>query len=63
MALTINGKEYDPEKLSDEAKATLQSIVAVDAELKRLKALGAALQTARNAYSQALNKELEKMGD
>ena len=53
--ITIDEKEYDLENLSDDAKAQLASIQYVDAELLRLHAQIAALQTARIAYANALN--------
>lgn len=54
----IDEKEYDLDKLSDEAKAQLASLQFVDAELQRLNAQAAVLQTARIAYSKALNEAL-----
>ena len=56
--ITINGKEYKLDSLSDEAKGQIVSIQFVDAELARLQAQAAALQTARIAYSNELNKHL-----
>ena len=53
----IDEKEYDLDKLSEEAKAQISSIQYVDSELQRLTAHAAVLQTARLAYSKAL-KEL-----
>jgi len=58
--ITIDGKEYDLEELSDESKAQLVSLQFVDAELRRLQAQSAALQTARIAYSRALKQLLEE---
>lgn len=57
--ITIDNKEYDLNTLSDEAKAQLASIQFVDAELARLQAQAAALQTARIAYCNELQKHLE----
>ncbi len=56
--ITIDNNEYDLNLLSDEAKAQLASIQFVDAELVRLNAKAAALQTARMAYSKALQAAL-----
>lgn len=56
--IKIDEKEYDLDQLSDEAKAQLASLQFVDAELIRLNAQAAVLQTARSAYSQALNEAL-----
>ena len=55
--VTIDEKEYNTDDLSDEAKAQLGSLNFVDAELARLGATVAAMQTARNTYAAAL-KEL-----
>jgi hypothetical protein len=52
--IKIDDKEYDLDKISNEAKAQLASIQFVDGELARLQAKAAALQTARNAYAKAL---------
>lgn len=57
--IKIDEKEYDLDQLSDEAKAQLASLQFVDAELQRLNAQAAVLQTARMAYSKALNEALE----
>lgn len=56
----IDDKDYDLDTLSDEAKNQLASIQFVDAELARINAQGAVLQTARNAYSHALKELLPK---
>lgn len=56
--ITIDGVEYDREDLSEEAAAQLQSIEFVDAEIARLQAHVAAMQTARNAYASALSQLL-----
>ena len=58
---TIDGKEYDLDTLSEEAKGQIASIQFVDAELARLQAQAAALQTARIAYSNELNKHLNAL--
>ena len=58
--ITIDGKEYDVESLSDEIKAQLGSLQYVDSELARLQAQAATLQTARIAYGRALKQILEE---
>jgi len=58
--ITINGREYDTESLSDEAKQRLGSIQFVDRRINELRAELAAMQTARNAYTHALTSMLEK---
>lgn len=56
--IKIDDKEYDLDKLSDNAKAQLVSMQFCDQELARLQSKAAALQTARVAYSNALKREL-----
>ncbi|MFZ2220044.1 MAG: hypothetical protein WAV85_15380 [Rhodoferax sp.] len=56
--ITIDNQNYDVDSLSDEAKAQLGSLQFVDAELARLNAQAAVLQTARIAYANALNAAL-----
>jgi hypothetical protein len=48
--IKIDGKDYDTETLSDEAKAQLQNVQFVDQELAKL--------NARIAYAKALNDAL-----
>ena len=56
--ITIDNQTYDFENLSEDAKAQIVSIQFVDAELQRLQAKSAALQTARSAYARALSELL-----
>ena len=56
--ITIDNTPYDVDTLSTEAKQQLQSLQFVDAELQRLQAQAAVLQTARIAYAKALNETL-----
>lgn len=56
--ITIDKHSYDLDTLSDEVKVQLQSLQFVDAELARLQAQAAVLQTARMAYSKALQAAL-----
>jgi len=56
--IKIDNQDYDLDTLSIEAKAQLQSLQFVDAELARLQAQAAVLQTARAAYAKALNAAL-----
>ena len=56
--IKIDARDYDTDTLSIEAKAQLQSLQFVDAELARLQAQAAVLQTARMAYSKALQAAL-----
>ena len=56
--ITIDNRSYELDSLSTEAQAQMASIQFVDAELARLQAQAAALQTARIAYSKALQAAL-----
>lgn len=56
--IKIDEKDYDLDTLSDEVKAQLGMLQFVDAELQRLSAQTAVLQTARMGYSKALNEAL-----
>jgi hypothetical protein len=56
--IKIDNIEYDLDTLSDEARAQLGSLQFVDSELARLTNQTAVLQTARIAYSKALNAAL-----
>ena len=58
--LNIDGVEYLVKDLSDEAKAQIQSLQFVEAEINRLKALVAVASTARLAYQTALKDLLPK---
>ena len=58
LNIKIDGKDYNLEDFSDEAKAQLASLQFVDSELQRLNSQAAVLQTARIAYSKALNDAL-----
>ena len=59
-SIKIDDKDYDLDKLSDEAKAQLKMMLAADAEIKRLQECLAMTQTARNAYARALGELLPK---
>ncbi|MFG6573888.1 DUF6447 family protein [Sulfitobacter sp. 1A13353] len=61
QTIDIDGKSYDVDSLSDEARSQLGNIQAVDLELKRLDQQKAIAQTARNAYARALQEELAKV--
>jgi hypothetical protein len=58
--LTIDGKEYLLDSLSDDAKAQLGALNLVDRKIADLQQDMAILQTARNAYAQALVAALPK---
>ncbi len=56
--IKIDNVDYDTDTLSNDAKAQLASIQFCDQELARLQAQAAAYQTARRAYSKALQAAL-----
>lgn len=58
--ISIDGKEYDTDALSDEAKGHIQNIQACEQKLADLKREQAIVRTARNAYAQALKNALPK---
>lgn len=57
--ITIDGKKFNVDSLSNNAKAQLGNLQFVDQEIARAQAHLAVLQTARNAYAQALKQELD----
>jgi hypothetical protein len=58
--INIDGKEYDLDSLPENAKSQLIMLQAAENELRQLQQKAAIVQTARNAYAQALKAELEK---
>ena len=58
--ITIDGKDYDTDSLSDAAKAQLTSLQVTDQEIQRLNIQLAIAKTARNAYAKALQEMLPK---
>ena len=52
--VTIDGTDYDLDEMSDNSKAQLESLVAVDKKIGDIQQDLAILQTARNAYAVAL---------
>lgn len=59
-SITIDEKEYTMDSLSDEAKAQIGSIQVVDQKIADLNTQLAIMNTARNAYAQALQSLLPK---
>jgi hypothetical protein len=57
--ITIDGKEYDTESFSDEAKQNFGSLQFVQSEINRLQSLLAVAKTAQVAYSTALKNAVE----
>ena len=56
--VTIDGKEYNLDDLSDNAKQQLASLQFVQSEIKRQEGQLAVYKTAAAAYSNALKNEL-----
>jgi hypothetical protein len=57
--ITIDGTDYDGDKLSNDTRAQLTNLSFVDNELRRLQAKAATLETARQVYVAHLKKALE----
>ncbi len=57
--VTIDGKEYDSDDFSAEAKDQLTSLRFVQGEITRLNAQLAVYKTAASGYSAALKKSIE----
>lgn len=58
--ITIDGKQFDTEALSDDARAQIANIQLTDQKLIQLQQELAIVQTARNAYARALSDVLPK---
>lgn len=58
--VTIDNKEYELEGLSDDTKAHIASIQAVDRRIKDLQEQLAIMQTAKMGYTNALKDLIEK---
>lgn len=56
--IKIDGKDYNTDTLTDEAKGQLTNLQFVDGELARLQAQAAVFQTARASYANALKAAL-----
>ena len=57
--IKIDGKDYDTDSLSDEAKKQLSNLQFTQSEIMRLQSQLALAQTAPAAYTNALKLELE----
>lgn len=60
FTLSIDGKNYEYEQLSEKARNAINSLRATDAEISRLQTQLGIAQTARAAYSQLLQSELQE---
>ena len=58
--VTIDGKEYDTDALSEDARNNLRNIQYCEQKVIELKRELAMAQTARNAYAVALSSQLPK---
>ena len=58
--VTIDGRDYELDKLSGEARQQAMNINLVDQEIRHLQFQLAICQTARNAYATALQAALPK---
>ena len=58
--VNIDGKAYEMDNLSDEAKGNVVSLQFVQNELKRLEAQTAVYRTAEIGYMKALKGELDE---
>ncbi|MCG5495848.1 DUF6447 family protein [Ectothiorhodospira variabilis] len=58
--ITIDGKQYDVNDLSENAKSQIANLRVTDQEIQRLNQQLAIAQTARAAYARALEAELPK---
>ncbi|ODC04823.1 hypothetical protein BFW38_16100 [Terasakiispira papahanaumokuakeensis] len=63
QTVKINGQEYALDALSDTARQQLNNLRFTDAEIQRLQAQLAIAQTARSAYAQSLQAELDAQGE
>ncbi|WP_253444578.1 DUF6447 family protein [Halomonas sp. Y3] len=59
QTITIDGKQYELDKLSEQARNQVVNLRITDQEIQRLNHQLAIAQTARVAYANALKRELE----
>ena len=57
--ISINGIDYEIDALSDEARGQVRSIQFIDAELEKLNAKIAVMNTARMSYASTLQEILD----
>jgi hypothetical protein len=60
QAITIDGRKYDIDALTDTARAQIRNLHVCDAEIARLEGLLAIMKTARGTYARALGVELDR---
>lgn len=56
--VTIDGKEYETDEMSEDARRQLGNVATCDRRLEDLRNETAMIQTARNTYAQSLGKML-----
>ena len=59
--LTVDGKTYKLDTLSDNARAQVVNLKVVDDEIRRIEQKLASYRTARSAYARVLKGELDKI--
>lgn len=59
--LTVDGRTYALDALSDNAKAQVVNLKVVDEEIRRIEQKLAIYRTARTAYARVLKTELDKI--
>jgi hypothetical protein len=58
--IKIDGKDYDTDKLSAQARGQLTSLQVTDTEIQRLQIRLATAQTTRSVYAKDLHDEFAK---
>ena len=61
QTVTIDGKSYSLDALSETARNQIINLRATEQEIARTQALLSMLQTARQAYAQVLKGEVDKL--
>jgi hypothetical protein len=56
--VTIDGREYDTDKMSEDARRQLGNVATCDRRLEELRNESAMIQTARNTYAKSLGELL-----
>ena len=59
-SVKIDGKDYDVDELSEEAKANLISLQFTQSEITKLESQLSVYKTAAAAYSSTLKREIDK---
>ncbi|MGM0534450.1 MAG: DUF6447 family protein [Pseudomonadota bacterium] len=59
--VTIDGQQYDPAELSEQARTQIMQVKVTDEHIERLNQRLAIAQTARTAYARALQAALPEV--